>query len=168
MSSLPVYMWLMIGFDVVAAIALLFWGVYIIFFDKRLRVIMVDPLGNLSLSKKSISDKRFKLGTKVYNVIEACVYRRMNRIPYSIYEENNPAPRQILKGKPEMTAEEFGRLLDTDYHLKLIKVPINVKKIMLGLFILIAVGVVVMLILHFTHVIDLKTMFSSIAPKPAK
>lgn len=168
MNANDIIMWVFIGVDILILLGLIFWGVYATWLDKRLRVIIVDSKSGLNISKQHIkNDIFFSIKDKSYIVDKKAVYRRFFRIPYSLYFSNNPNPIIIEKESnihknPEAvyTAQELHALLETNYTLNLIRGKVNVKRIVIGLIITVAILAVIMVILHFTGVIDLRTFFT--------
>ena len=139
---------------------------YITWFDKRLRVCIFDSKYGITFYKVTTdNDISFKLKDKIYVLDKKAIYRRFLKIPYAFYYSNNPNPIIINKQEKKKgvtanyTAQELHHLLDVNYTLNLIRPNVNTKKIIMGTAILIAVAIVGALILHFTGVIDIQTMF---------
>ena len=177
-----------------ALIAGVWIGIYYTWLDKRLRVLMFNSKSGLDFFKTNlIDDNRFRYMGGVYMVDKKAIYRRFFRIPYSIYFFGNPNPmmidkqttdKKINKIKVEVvdektgktiikeiedvqviyTAQELHNLLEVNYTLNLIKPPVNVKKVIMTLGIVIAVGIIALLILHFTGVVDIRDFLGVATP----
>ncbi len=178
----------------IALIAGVWVGAYYTWLDKRLRVLMFNSKSGLDFFKTNlIDDNRFRYMGGVYMVDKKAIYRRFFRIPYSIYFFGNPNPmmidkqttdKKINKIKVEVvdektgktiikeiedvqviyTAQELHNLLEVNYTLNLIKPPVNVKKVIMTLGIVIAVGIIALLILHFTGVVDIRDFLGVATP----
>lgn len=163
-------------FDIIAGISLIAYGIYYTWLDKRIRIIMVYPDKKITISKHNLENgERFNKDKKTYVFDEKAVFIRSARLPYCFYYFNNPKPIII---KPEQqkdgyvyTGQEINKLLETDFTLKLLTPKVNVKKIALGLFILIAVGIIVLVILHFMGIINIGELIGGTlgtTPPPVK
>lgn len=175
--------------DGLALIGGIIWFIYFTWFDKKLRAIIINNKNGLAILKVNlINDTRFNWNKGTYIVDKKAVYRRFFRIPYSIYYEGNPNPIIINKQEPHgskiiekikidekgnktitkeeiilpiYTSQELHNILETDFTLKLIQPPTNVKKIFATIGLIVLAGVILLLVLHFTGVIDLRTFFQS-------
>ena len=147
--------------NIIGLVALVGYGIFYTWFDKRIRIVMIHPDKKISISKHNITNgERFNKDNKTYVFDEKAVFIRGTRIPYCIYYYNNPKPILIMQektGKTEyhFTGQEISKMLETDFTLKLLTPKVNVKKIAMGIAMLVAVGIVVLVVLHFTGVIDL-------------
>jgi len=169
MDASMIIIWVCIGIDVLVVLCLAGYGVYLTWFDTRLRVIMFNSRYGMSISKHDVKDdKMFSKDLKKYVVDKTCIYRRFFKIPYSLYFENNPNPIKIepSTSKAVYTSQELYKILDVNFTMNLIRGNPTVKKFVVGTVVVIGILAVIMMILHFTGVVDLQTFFMQQPPKP--
>jgi hypothetical protein len=166
---IKIFIWTFGIIDALIVLGGIWFFVWITWLDKRIRIFIIYPSKRIDMLKLNAKDNIFLIDKKKYVVEENAIYRRHLRIPYVFYYHNNPKPIQFSKDSTKYQgADEIRKILDTDFTLKLLKEPINLKKIVMGMAIVIVIGIVALLILHFTGIIDLKQWFSSLNPPPAK
>lgn len=173
MSNEIIIIWICVSIISISILGVIIFLIYLTWFDDRLRVILVDSKSGIKIKKvKTKYDNRFNLDNMTYTIDKEAVYRRFFKIPYSFYFTNNPNPIKFVKegktkkgGSVVYTAQELHDLLEVNYTLNLIRPKINVKRIVFGTAILIAIAVIIGLILHFTGVIDLQSFMLQQTPK---
>lgn len=166
MENELIIMWIAISVFGLLILGVIVFLVYVTWFDNRLRVVIIDSKSGVKITKvKTKFDNRFSLDNMMYTIDKEAVYRRFVKIPYSFYFINNPNPIKFLKqdrNKKDKTniiytSQELHDLLDVNMTLNLIKPKVNIKKIAIGTTIVIVIGVILVMILHFTGVIDVQS-----------
>ena len=162
-----VYIWIFVGVDILLVLAGIWWLVWAMFFDKRLRVTIHNAKGHVSMHKVNTKkDGTFTVNGGSYVIDKECIYRKFTRVPHSYYWENNPKPIKFSKDKGQAvyTAVEIHDLLNTNMTLNLIRPRPNITKLAMTMGIIIVFCVIVAVILHFMGVINLSEMLSGTPP----
>ena len=166
MDNNTLVIWIFVGFDGLILLGVFIWFVWITWFDDRLRVCIFNSKYGVKFYKvKTKFDNMFTLDKGKYAIDKKAIYRRFNKIPYAFYFDNNPNPIHFEKQSKSKdisavyTSQELHGILDTNMTMNLIKPKVDIKKLAMGTGILIGLAVILGLVLHFTGVIDLQTMF---------